>query len=150
MLASSGSASANPVRVRSGFSVARAVRLTLPARLRIASTRGASSSENAMTSAGRSSSARLEHVQVGLGRDELFEDGKVAFFGVVLDGVERGEPERRILGGELKLHQRGRDHALHAAIGAKLRDLAAGPPVPSTSPVVISISVSGSASGSST
>jgi hypothetical protein len=49
----------------------------------------------------------------------------VLFLGIVLDGVERGKPLRRIVGGELKLHQRGGDHALHAAIGAKLRDLAA-------------------------
>jgi hypothetical protein len=78
-----------------------------------------------MTSAGRSSSARLAHVQVGLVGDELFEDGEVAFLGIVLDRVERGEADRRILGGELKLHQRGGNDALHPAIGAKLRDLAA-------------------------
>jgi hypothetical protein len=52
-----------------------------------------------MTSAGRSSSARLAHVGKSVGRwHELFEDGEVAFLGIVLDGVERGEaltPDRR-------------------------------------------------------
>jgi hypothetical protein len=73
----------------------------------------------------------------------------VPLLGIVLDRIERGEPQRGIVGGELKLHQRGGDHALHAAIGAKLvtSRLVA---VPSTSPLVMSISVSGSASGSST
>jgi hypothetical protein len=78
-----------------------------------------------MTSAGRSSSARSQHLGSVSLCDQLFEKREVLLLGIVLDGVERGEALGGIVGGELKLHQRGGDHALHAAIGAKLRDLAA-------------------------
>ena len=88
-------------------------RLMLPARLRIASTRGASSSEKAMTSAGNKSSARSSHVRVGLGRDQVFESRKVPLLGgVVFDGVERSKAHRGIVGGELEADQSGADHGL--------------------------------------
>ena len=79
-----------------------------------------------MTSAGKQKLGPLEHVRVGLGRDQVFESRKVPLLGVVFDGVERSKAHRGIVGGELEADQSGADHGLYAAIGPELADLAAG------------------------
>ena len=151
MFAFSGRVSANSVRVvRSGFSVLRAVRLMLPARLRIASTRGGIVVRKGDDERRQQKLGPFEHVRVGLGRDQVFESRKVPLLGVVFDGVERSKAHRGIVGGELEADQKWRpitDCTPRLGLSWRTSRLVA---VPSPSPLVMSMSVRASASGSST